>query len=99
MGNRFSRVGIARSEIAASNVSRASSSSRIVKVGESPSRDPNRRNRRLPTEWKVPPMSRRVSTERSASTRRSISRAALLVNVRSMIREGSVPDSISRATR
>ena len=53
----------------------------------------------FPTEWNVPPIRRRVSTVRSVSTRRSMSRDALLVKVRSRIRAGSVPDSIRRDTR
>ena len=87
------------SEVAASSISRASSGSRIVKLGVRPRRAPNRRSRRFPTEWNVPPISRRMSTDRSDSTRRSISRAALLVNVRSRMRDGSCPDSIRRDTR
>ena len=44
-----------------------------------------------PRSGTCPPMRRRVSTASSVSTRRSISRAALLVKVRSRIREGSWP--------
>jgi len=49
--------------------------------------------------WKVPPQSLRVSTPERSSTRPSISRAALFVNVARRIRSGGVPVSMSRATR
>jgi hypothetical protein len=54
---------------------------------------------RLPTAWNVPPQIRRVSICTRSSTRESIARAALFVNVRRRIRVGSTPSSTSRDTR
>ena len=71
----------------------------MVKPGFMPSRRAVRRRTTLAKEWNVPPATCSQLAPTNAEARRSISSAALRVNVRSRICPGFTPDSTSRATR
>jgi hypothetical protein len=100
LGKRRS-LGSLRSAMQEAIRSSASSRSSTVKSREKPSTPACWRSSTCAAWWKVPPNIFRTSAKdpASSSTRRVISRAALLVKVSSSTPSGGTPRSSIRATR